>query len=302
MGGAAAKVSLEAQDEHDLVVISFPGVQRFISEARSTGDVRAASEIIARLASTAADACRSAGGVLVFPSSATDLSDSADTANVGQAQLLDGMPNRVVLLTGAGLGAGVAKSAVGAVDGAWTAWVREALRLPKDSKKNSPRTPETLGIPAIQWVCVPAVPGGYAAQWGQAQRLLDARRRVRDFPAAEWTDRTLCALSPRWPAETAPEWLKKHEKANLSAANWVKRRWRQIQRLDGFASTYSIASAGYRRDVLSHLDDQDVRDALSGLMDAAGQIADSRETPVPGLAGPQHRIGGWLASSGGPWV
>jgi hypothetical protein len=33
----------------DLVVVALPGVQRLIAEARSTADVRAGSEIVARL-------------------------------------------------------------------------------------------------------------------------------------------------------------------------------------------------------------------------------------------------------------
>lgn len=45
MPGGLASQSLNGTAK-DLVVIALPGVQRFISEARSTADVRAASEII----------------------------------------------------------------------------------------------------------------------------------------------------------------------------------------------------------------------------------------------------------------
>ena len=52
----------------DLVMIALPGVQKFIAEARSTSDVRAASQIYARLAARAAEECQRSGGDLVFPS------------------------------------------------------------------------------------------------------------------------------------------------------------------------------------------------------------------------------------------
>jgi CRISPR-associated protein Cmr2 len=105
-------------------------------------------------------------------------------------------------------------------------------------------------MPLVHWVCVPSVSGGYPAQWREAQRLLAARRRIRDFPAVEWPQRALCVLGPRWPAEPVPGGLKEHEKAALSAAGWVKRRWRKIHDLGGFPSTASIASAPFRRAVL----------------------------------------------------
>jgi len=92
-------------------------------------------------------------------------------------------------------------------------------------------------------------------QWREAQRLLAARRRVRDFPAVEWPQRALCVLGPRWPAEPVPAGLKEHEKAALSAAGWMKRRWRKIHDLGGFPSTASIASAPFRRAALEHLGD-----------------------------------------------
>ena len=41
--------------------------------------------------------------------------------------------------------------------------------------------PRTPGFPCVQWVCIPERPGRYEAQWQQAQQLLAARRRIRDF-------------------------------------------------------------------------------------------------------------------------
>jgi CRISPR-associated protein Cmr2 len=289
-----------AEAVRDLVVIALPGVQRFISEARSTADVHAASEIVETLASIAAAECRAAGGELVLPSS---LADAGHAALSGGSQARadasrDGMPNRVVALAPAGGGAEIAQRATAALGRAWDSWVRQALGLPE----GGPGTPATPGFPVIQWVCVPALPGGYPGQWARARDLLDARRRVRDFGAESWAERTLCTLSPRWPAEGPPAGLKAHELDTLSAANWVKRRWRRIQNQEGFASTSSIASAGYRRDVADRLGDPDVAAAVSELMHAARQVRDEWETPVPGLPGMRGDPGRWLVRSAGPWV
>jgi CRISPR-associated protein Cmr2 len=296
-------LAADAEAVRDLVVITLPGVQRFIGEARSTADVRAASEIVGNLASAAAAECQGAGGELVFPSS---LADGSDSALGGEGPLPadaghDGMPNRVVALAPAGGGAEIARRAKAAVQLAWDSWVRQALVL-GPAAQGGPGTPATPGFPVIQWVCVPALPEGYPAQWMRARDLLDARRRVRDFSEVSWERRALCSLSPRWPAEDLPDGLREHEKDTLSAANWVKRRWRRIQDKDGFASTSSIASAGYRRDVASHLDDPGVAAAVSELMNAAREVRDERETLVPGLPDLRAEPGRWLVRSAGPWV
>ena len=296
-------LAADAKAVRDLVVITLPGVQRFIGEARSTADVRAASEIVEKLASTAATECGAAGGELVFPSSLADGSESAlggegpASADAGH----DGMPNRVVALTPAGGGAEIARRAKVAVQRAWDSWVWQALAVDPAARGGS-GTLATPGFPVVQWVCVPALPEGYPAQWARARDLLDARRRVRDFSEVSWERRTLCSLSPRWPAEDPPDGLREHEKDTLSAANWVKRRWRRIRNQDGFASTSSIASAGYRRDVAAHVGDPEVAAAVSELMGAAREVRDERETPVPGLPGLRGESGRWLVRSAGPWV
>ena len=272
----------------DLVVLALPGVQRFIGEARSTSDVRAASEIYVRLAAEAARACGQAGGELVFP-----------PAGAG----LDGMPNRVVALFPAGAGGGAARAAGDLVRSAWRAWVGQALRLGTGAAP-----PETPGFPVVQWACVPAGAGGYAGQWREAQRLLAARRRVRDFAAVEWPDRALCGLGPRWPAENVPAGLREHERDTLSAAGWVKRRWRRMHGLAGFPSTASIASVPFRRAVLERMGDREVSEAVSDLVRAARAVSiavqggDVREARVPGLADPGTEPGAWFSSTGGPWV
>lgn len=282
--------------EFDLVVVALPGVQRFISEARSTADVAAASGIYSRLATVVV---RSLGGVQgskpIFPATVPEESEER------------GMPNRVAALLPANEGASAAERAVSKANDAWLSWVREVLHRPVPAP-----AAVTPGFPLLQWVCVPACPGGYPDQWRQAQVLLAARRRVRDFPAVpeeEWRQRALCSLTPRWPAErTAPPGAREHERAlKLSAVGWVKRRWADQNEEQGFPSTASIASAPYRAAVLSRLDDADVRSAVGDLAAAGHRIRQAlrihgHETRVPGLDVPAGWPGKWLATDGGPWV
>jgi CRISPR-associated protein len=286
----------------DLVVVALPGVQRFIAEARSTADVSAASEIYSALAEQVVNVLRSETGAhLVLPAD----NDSSGVSPSGQG----GMPNRVVALLPAGTGAPAARRASEAVHEAWQRWVRRAL----EPARGEP-LPATPGFPCVQWVCVPADPAGYREQWLQAQRLLAARRRTRDFPAVpeeEWRQRALCSLAPRWPAErNAPPKAPRHEQRTpLSAVGWVKRRWRYTNGASGFPSTASIASAPYRRAVLQRLADPEIADAVTALDNARRVIERvlgpaGTETPVPGLAAliPDGGPGAWLARSGGAWV
>jgi hypothetical protein len=287
----------------DLVVVALPGVQRFITEARSTSDVSAASEIYSALAARVVAVLRDqADGELILP--ALDGEGSAGASQPGE----DGMPNRVVALLPANTGAHVAEQASAAVREAWRDWVRQVI------DRAGEHLPETPDFPRIQWVCVPAELGGYEAKWLQAQRLLAGRRRVRDFPATpdeEWRRRVLCSLAPRWPAERkAPPRIPAHEQGTpLSAVGWVKRRWRHINETSGFPSTASIASAPYRLAVLRRLGDQDVVEAVRALDEARRAVEDvlgggGRETPVKGLAlsEPGRGSSAWFARSGGPWV
>ena len=145
-----------------VVVVALPGVQRFIAEARSTADVSAASEIYSALAEQAVNMLRGETGAhLVLPAD----SGSSDVPPAGQG----GMPNRVVALLPPGTGAAAARRASETVHEAWRTWIRRALEPARGEA-----LPETPGFPCVQWVCVPADPAGYQAQWLQAQRLLSA--------------------------------------------------------------------------------------------------------------------------------
>jgi hypothetical protein len=292
--------SLAAAGGGDLVVLAFPGVQRFIEEARSTADVRAGSEIVAGLASSAARRCAEAGAELVFPSA-----EAGRVIGEGGLESGDGvghgMPNRVVFLAPSGTGGQLAASVTFAVKEEWRGWVGQALSRAGEANAGG-EIPQTPGFPLVHWACVPSGAGGYQEQWEQVRGLLEARRRVRDFPYASWAQRTLCSLSPRWPAEPSPRGLSKHQRDTLSAVNWVKRRWRQMHGQDGFPSTSSLASAHYRDAVLARLDDGEVRAQVTALRESAQAVMETRETPVPGLSAADEPVSQWLRSSAGPWV
>jgi hypothetical protein len=288
----------------DLVVVALPGVQRFIAEARSTADVRAASEIVQALASAAAVECRTAGGELVLPTAPDDDEAPAQTGTALSGLIRDGMPNRVVALAPPREGAKVAKRVTDAVKETWGSWIRQVFDPDKKGEVTGRDDGAlvTPGFPVIQWVCVPALPGGYAAQWARAHDLLEARRSVRDFEWVCWRGKKLCTLSPQWPAGPMPPGLREYEEETLATANWVKRQWRRMREQDGFASTSSIASAVYRREVADRIDDPMVRAAVSRLMSAARTVSGQRETPVPGLSALNADPGRWLVRSAGPWV
>ena len=292
----------------DLVVVALPGVQRFLEEARSTSDVSVASGIFSALAGRIVDSLGAEpGGQLVLPVRQA-VPPESDVPPSGQDGEL-GLPNRVVALLPPGSGAAAARRASDAVHEAWQGWVRQVLR----PGPGDPR-PQTPGFPRVCWVCVPERPGGYEAQWQQAQQLLAARRRIRDFaavPEEDWRQRVLCSQAPRWPAERkAPPGVPPYERRTpLSAVGWVKHRCRYIGEASGFPSTASIASAPYRRAVLRRLADPEVSAAVRDLDQARQAVEDvlgssGRETPVPGLEAvtPAGGPGVWLARSGGPWM
>jgi len=281
---------------NDLVVVALPSVQRFISEARTTSDVASASEIYSELAREVVKACQETADMLVLPAASQEGSGA-------------GMPNRVVALFPAGTGPRAARAAGKAVHARWQAMVEDTFKEPGHG---------TPGFPVVQWVCVPPGTGDYKAQWTQAQRLLAARRRTRDFsPLSDdgWRQRDICSLSPRWPAEPEPpRHTPKHDRdARLSTVAWVKRGRRRVQRGEGFPSTASIASAPYREAVLRALAPGDGRDEdvaravaeLERVAAEAGLAGRPDEAPVQALVElipASGHPGRWLGLSGGPWT
>lgn len=281
-----------AGSDRELLIIALPGVQRFIDDSRSTSDLRSGSEIVAALARRIADCCRQHGADLVIP----PLKDPDD----GEPEVM-GVSNQVTVLVSCGQADTVIHEVHVAVDEMWGEWVRQALELSPEAD-----VPATPGFPEVLWVRVPASSMGYRRQWTDAQRLLAARKRVRSFAAVQAFNQNLCGLSSRWAAEEPPGSLKEHERDTLGAANWVKRRWVKLARVDGFPSTPSIASAPFRRAVLRAMDDDDddtVRSAVERLMIATQGIHRRVEVAIAGLTdGPGTAVADWFRRGGGPSV
>lgn len=314
-GVVTPEVSAVNTRAYELVMIAVPGVQRFIDEGRSTADVHAASEIVARLSAVGAKACLAVSPevVPIFP--AWPIVPAEALASAGEPGIgLDlAGPNRIVVLAPPEVGQAVVEAAVTAIKAEWRRLVRATFGLPaEDRGEDSEPTPPTPGMPVAVWVKAESSEDGYTGQWARAQAAMAARRRLRDFPAMEARDTELCDLSPRWAAATQPPpGLRPHEQARLAPANWVKRRWRQVrdsgasEEVMGFPSTPSIASAPFRREVLERLDEDVVGRSVWALRDAARQITRVSETPLAGLK-PYTRQGGdlarWLVAAAGPWV
>lgn len=275
-----------SHEEDDLLVVAFAGVQAFITQSRRTGDLHGGSRIITELVRVAAKAVAGSGGAtLVFPSESV-LSDRGSS-----------LPNRIVAFLPAGTGAAVAERAVTQVHETWQGWLRRANGSAVDVR-------ESQGFPSVQWIRLP--PGGdYRQRWKLAQQALSARRRIREFDEAEWFQRRLCSLTPRWPAVQRPAGVPQAEDDTLAAASWVKRRWRLLEpdqdEQTRFASTSSIASAPYRRHVLAALAEPEVESQVNALRSAVRGVTPVAEIPVPGLSA-DTELGRWLVARAGPWV
>ncbi|GAB2953980.1 type III-B CRISPR-associated protein Cas10/Cmr2 [Nonomuraea fastidiosa] len=269
------------EEGQDLVIVTIPGVQRFVAESRRTADLFASSEIMSTLAATMVNSAREAGEV-VLP------------GVTGEAA---GTPNRVVVLTPAGSGRTVAQKMADAAHERWERLRKRAQAAP------------VVGFPDVQWVVVPPMEEGYDAQWRCAQDLLGRRKRIRNFTFAPVTAERICSLSGRWPADRIH--ADGHAKPGeyLSSIGLIKRFSGGQEK---FPSTWSIASAPYRhalselaetdaecskeiaelREVLGHLDEV-VRQAQQGSRGHKG---------LPGIA----RLAGennaeWLRSVEGAW-
>ncbi|MFB8762229.1 type III-B CRISPR-associated protein Cas10/Cmr2 [Nocardiopsis alba] len=281
-------------DPRDLIVIALSGVQRYITESQTTADLRAASQIVAHLASEAVDyLTKDHGAEMVFPS----------TGVQGGEEAKDGIPNRVVALIPAGQGAIAAKATKQLLENTWGEWVEEVFC----------EALETPGWPVIQWVSVPLGSRTYAQAWELAQRSLAERKNIRDFSQPGHVSEELCMLSPRWRAvnkENVPSRAPEHWKGEqLAVANWVKRLWgRDADGDQRFPSTNAIASLPYRRAVLTLWENvPGVPELVQRLHDAAmTEPLDSdpiKETRTPGLPEqPSGKVPRWLRRRGSRWI
>lgn len=280
---------MSEHDPSDLVVIALSGVQRYITESRTTADAANASDIMARLAAEAATQLNDDGAELVIPS-------KIDPTTA---------PNRIVALAAKGQGSILARKTADKARSRWRAWTAELFGEARD----------VPGFPEIMWSVAPVDVGSYAEQWKAAQVTLAARKRLRAFDYPERTGTRPCSVSPYWPSEkSAPKNTPKHDRnSELSAAVWLKRRWHDTDKLPsthnkGFPSTASIASAPFRARVLASWAVSEVHDLVMELSDAARQVMGPDrfqvlEGSVPSLdrAG-QDTLKRWFVRGAGWWV
>ncbi|WP_150245266.1 Cas10/Cmr2 second palm domain-containing protein [Nocardiopsis quinghaiensis] len=286
----------------DLVILALAGVQRYITESRTTADLRSASEIVAHLA---AEAVRRLDGThdarIVFPAPAERKGEQNGKGNRCGAE--DGMPNRVVALLPEGAGPAAARDTADHLNDTWEGWMREVFGTEQH------RVP---GWPVVQWVSVPAGSESYEQDWSYAQRSLAERKNTRNFNQPGDSPGDLCMLSPRWRAvdkENLPHNSPKHlGRERLAVANWVKRLWHRTSAgsHESFPSTNAIASLPYRHAVLK------LWGTVSGISDIVGELSRSakalgpdpiEETPTPGLpAQPTGTDANWLRGRGSRWV
>ena len=261
-------------DHGDLVILSVPGVQRFIAESRTTRDLANSSQIISDIGGSIVTALADTDGVcLILPS-------PGHTST----------PNKIVCLAPTGKGASVAAAAAAAARRFWDQRVAELLGTSYEPAPN---------FPVVNWVTVPSEERTYAEQWLLAMTTLAARRRVRDFvPIDQPKARRVCSVTGRWTALTqAPSVARPQDrKEPLSTVAWAKRGWSRAP----VASTSSIASASFRAWVAAHLEQPGIRDAVRDLRSVAlasfPPIVDhSPSVPAPVTADREAR---WLHRAG----
>lgn len=263
----------------DLIVLSIPGVQRFIAEAGSTRDLANGSRAVADLMAAVLRTADAAGATLIIPAKVD--------AGVGA-------PNKAVLTTQAGEGEKVARKAAAAARDEWN---RRVLELTGASA--------TPNFPVVNWVSVSGADRNYREQWVTAHETLAARRLTRSFdqlvptnPSEGWEHRGVCALSGRWrttppAAANVPAFARKER---LSAVAWTKRLWGHGR----MPSTYSLATAPYRSWILSS-GDPHVIAAVEALHEvASGAVPVRSEVSLVGDWPDGWRR--WLATAAGPWL
>jgi CRISPR-associated protein Cmr2 len=253
----------------DLVVVMVPGVQQFVAESRTTGDVRASSEIIASLVGRAIDALPDDVQV-VFPSSGVTTE----------------LTNRIVLVAPPGRGVEVARGVGAAIADQWRALCNEVSQGRGGESLAERLVAESVGFPSVRWVVVGPEAGDYAEQWRVAATAVDGRKRIQDFPAyhraaAGGQRFAVCSVSGRRAAVNvgAAARLPVRGGESLSAPALVKRIYaRERAPRGGYPSTWSIASAAFRSGVGEAIRNGSghsgqLRQAVRTLVDAVAALA-----------------------------
>jgi len=274
----------------DLVLFSLGGVQRFLSESRTTADVAGASLVVQALSRRAAE---SVHGRLAGLSEPYGLIVPAPPS---KADTQYGTTNKVAFLAPAGEGRALAVAAATVVGRDWADRVRRVF--PEGVQA-------TPGMPDISWVCVTgsAAVEDYSTLWERARAALVARRRTRVFVPLLEKRVNLCSQSPHLPASVPPAGRRRHERReHLSAAGWVKRMETRTDDT-AFPSTVAIASSSFRARIVAKgrtAAGKELNDAVRRL-DAAARALDAprerglRISDVPeGLRPLADGLGAWV--------
>ena len=292
----------------DLVVVMLPGVQKFLEESRSTADVAASSKIMSRLTEEMVSALP-AGVDVVFP---------VQRATGGDR----GLPNRIVFVAPSGEGHAAAVEVTTAARSAWRQLCTAACRPKGNAQAATALVSESVGFPAPRWVVVASDVGGYPEQWKRVQAAVSARKRIRDFPAYDQrgeggggeADRhrlRICSLTGRWAAaggalvSQVDARLRRGE--SLSAQALVKRAYGRREAPEGgYPSTWSVATAVFRQDVIASARRPEVGQAVAALRTAVEAMAGKGVSPgsgrLPGLDGAEQPDLRWLARVEGAWL
>ena len=288
---------------YDMVAIALSGVQRFISESRSTADLRAGSLLMSQLAAATVTAVGTFG-------------PGADVIIPGPGSGR-GTPNRVVARTGAGHGRDLAEHMEAEARQAWREHERKLWAKPRNgaedvgSSHRAESVPSTAGFPVIQWVVVGPDPAGYAEQWGRAMSALAARKRIRSFEVPPVSQSRMCSLTGRWPALGSPPAGARNVRRDeaLSVPGHVKRRLSRDAR-QGFSSTWSIATAPYRAGIIDvAVGDtellaaaRDLRSNIREFLASLSQQDQDRLGRPPAGSADDDQVLAWLKTMEGAWL
>ena len=264
----------------EILIVAFPGVQRFIESGRTTADLWAASAIRSEISHSVVTALNEAsvdGCELIFPSQAKPKSRL-------------GVPNRIVIKCEPERGKDLAKIAVEAARKHWTKLLEQV-----GSGGDSWATQRNIVI----WV----VGSGdtYQDAWVNAQNALVARRRIRDFDAQlRASPRGACRSCGIAPAVATPQgldhWMRSNE---MLCPVCLTKRWRRKDSYFPFPSTSTVAAAPYAKMVAASNDDN-VKTTSKKL---AALIQDQRDTrgSFKGIRG-LERFNNEVLAHDGQWM
>jgi CRISPR-associated protein Cmr2 len=277
---------------HDIVVFGIGPVQSFITAARRTQDLWAASQILSLLALAGVKALEAGGAQVVFP------------VRAAGAAWPDSVPNRFAGVVSGGQGEAAAKKAACAVRRAWDALAEDVRKqfeirfaLSGQCEWSDIWRRQTRDWLEVYWVAAPW--DGSEKTFGQAyhsaQQAMDARKRLRHYPGGAGEPNAKSTLTgdrealrgdrntdarPFWAAVREQRPLHVRTGEQLSAIDAIKRFAQDSGALidgkslpsDAFPSTSSIACRPFRSAVLRAWTTGQIADKAKAHLDALKRL------------------------------